>query len=261
MASETLLQIRFAGGGILPENVRAGEMAEILIAVEDMVSGLVIKEHPKLTKDNLLVGLVSIEKGSLNLQFSSQIPEVTLPAFKQLTKSIKTQDFSSLPGTTLRSLAGFSDFIRKKNCEAEFISNNGRAKVLATLTPDIIISSPDYLKGDSVIYGRVIRVGGREPKAMIETAEGVTVYCEIESEDLARVVGDRLYTWASLKGKAKWDSQSLRLEEFKIVEVSDYGGSVSRAFEELSLIAGKYFLNILDVEGYVSSLRGEDEED
>jgi hypothetical protein len=254
---QTLLEIRFAGGGVLPENIRAGEMADILSSVEDMLSGLVATEHPTLTKEQLVIGLVGIKSGSVNLQFSSQLPEITAPAFAKLASAIKTKDFSSLPVPTLKSLDKFSSFVRKRNCEAEFISRNGKSTVLATITPDIKVSLPDLLKGETIIYGRIIRVGGREPKAMIETSDGVTVYCDMENEDLARELGERLYMPVRIRGKATWEPHSLRLEEFKITEVADYGGSILEAFEELSSIAGKYFSNISDVESYVSDLRGQ----
>lgn len=202
MVADTLFEIRFAGGGILPENVRAGEMAEILNSIEDMVSAMVAKDHPTLTKEDLVVGLVNIKRGSVHLQFSSKIPEVALPAFVQVSKTIKTKKFDALPKTALKSLQTFSSFVHKKNCDAEFITRNGKTKVLATFTPDIQILSAGSLSGETTIYGQVIRVGGREPKAMIETVDGLTVYCDMESEDLARELGERLYTWVSLKGRA-----------------------------------------------------------
>jgi hypothetical protein len=97
---------------------------------------------------------------------------------------------------------------------------------------------------------------------MIETVDGLTVYCDMESENLARELGERLYTWVSLKGKAKWDTQSLQLEDFKIAEVAEYGRiSITRAFSELSSIAGQYYTNITDVEGYIASLRSQEGEE
>lgn len=265
---ENTFEIRFAGGGILPENIRAGEMAEILSSIEDMLSAIVAKDHPTLSKEDLVVGLVNIQSGSVHLEFSSKIPEVTFPAFVQVTKSIRSQNFGGLPATALKSLQSFSSFVRKKNCEAEFISRDGTAKtktkikVLATMTPDIQIETPGFLRGETTIYGQVIRVGGRDPRAMIETVEGATIYCEMVDEDLARELGERLYTMVSLKGKAKWDSQTLRLEDFKAHEVADYHkGSILKAFEELSSIAGKYFSDITDVKKYIDDLRDQDSEE
>ena len=164
MAENTLLEIRFAGGGVFPENIRAGEMAEILNAVEDTLSAVVEKEHPKITKEELLVGLVGIRKGSVHLQFSSQLPEVALPAFVKVAKSIKTKNFDDLPNNAIKSLQNFSTFVKRKNCDAEFITRNGKVKVLATFTPDIQIASFGSLRGDTTLYGQVVRVGGRDPR-------------------------------------------------------------------------------------------------
>ena len=91
---------------------------------------------------------------------------------------------------------------------------------------------------------------------MVETLDGLTVYCDIPTEKLAKEVGEFLYSWVKLKGTAKWDAKTLELEEFKIQEVDEYRrGNISQAFSELSLITKEYYSNISDVEKYVAKLR------
>ena len=166
MTAESLLEIRLAGGDIAPQNIRAGEMAEILEAIEDMLASLVEKDNAVLTKDDLVIGLVNIKEGSVHLQFSSKYPEAVLPAFHEVSKSVNDNDFNALPHNAVKSLKNFSAFIRRKQCNAEFIARNGTPKerVLAVLSPDIKITSLEPLHGETVIYGKVIRVGGRDPK-------------------------------------------------------------------------------------------------
>jgi hypothetical protein len=261
MSSDTILEIRFTGGGILPKSIRAGEMAEVLSSFEDMLSSLVMVDHPKLTKDDLIVGLINIQGGSVRLQFSSQLPEAVIPAFLQISKSVKEQKFNMLPSNTIKSLQTFSSFLHKKGCSADFVTINGRVKVLATMTPDVEIAPVEYIGGDTTIYGEVIRVGGREPKAMVETVDGTTVYCDIANEDLAREVGEHLYLMTKLDGTAKWDARSLNLEEFKITKVSEFGRiGIVETFGELSKLVGQYYADVTDVESYIASIREQNEE-
>ena len=98
---------------------------------------------------------------------------------------------------------------------------------------------------------------------MFETVDGQTVYCTIENEQLARELGERLYTWVSVKGRAKWDARSLELEDFTVIAVEDYTrtASILKAFSELSSIAGKYYSDVTDVEGYISDLRNKPSEE
>jgi hypothetical protein len=261
MPSDTLLEIHFTGEGILPETIRAGEMAEVLSSFEEMVSSLVVAEHPKLTKDDLIVGLINIQRGSVRLQFSSQLPEVVIPAFLQISKSVKEQNFNALPGNTIKSLQTFSSFLHKKGCSADFVTRNGRENVLATMTPDVKIAPVEYISGDTTLYGEVIRVGGRDPKAMVESIDGNTVYCDIANEDLAREVGEHLYLMTKLDGTARWDARSLNLEEFKITKVSEFGNTgIVETFEELSKLAGQFYANVTNVENFISSIRDQNEE-
>jgi hypothetical protein len=92
---------------------------------------------------------------------------------------------------------------------------------------------------------------------MVEPASGRTLFCLVRDEELARKLGERLYTWGGLEGIASLDSDSLEILEFKVEGLTEYEGnrSLRNAFAELKQLVGKYYDDINDVEGYISELR------
>lgn len=109
----------------------------------------------------------------------------------------------------------------------------------------------------TTIYGRIVRVGGVDPRVAIEQSSGKTIYCRVKDEVLARKLGERLYYWAGLFGLATIDSDSLGILDFRVDGITQYDGSVtiSEAFNQLKSLAGKYYEDVSDVQKYVSDLR------
>ena len=255
MPSNELIEIRLTGNDILPENVRAGDIADILNSVEDMIESVVVKQQPQITKEDVVIGLVNIMPGSVRLQFTSQVPEQVFPAFEEIADAVARKRFEYLPSTSLKSLQAIASFTRKRNCLAEFITHDGTEKVLAQIAPDSEITRVPPLTGETVLYGQIIRVGGRTPKAMLETVDGQTVYCDV-SRDIAQKLGEKLYLSVGLYGVAQWDPQTLSLEEFRIQEVTTYQGKpVVEAMGELSMLTASYYSDVADVDKYVSDIR------
>ena len=113
------------------------------------------------------------------------------------------------------------------------------------------------MTAQTTIYGRIVRVGGVDPRVMVEQSSGKAIFCKIKDENLARKLGERLYLWAGLSGLATIDSDSLEILDFRVDTITDYEGNSSliTAFNQLKELAGKYYEDIRDVEKYVSDLR------
>jgi len=58
------MEIKFSGENILPETIRAKELAEILANVEESLTAIILKENASINVDELVIGLVNIEEGS-----------------------------------------------------------------------------------------------------------------------------------------------------------------------------------------------------
>jgi hypothetical protein len=256
-----LIRIRLAGQDVAPGAVRSRDLAEIISSAEDAIASIVVRDNPELRKDEIVVGLMSIDEGSVSLQFATTLPQLVLPAYSQMAQSIQKDDYEHLPPDSINSLQNMTAFSRRRNCQLEFYADDGGRDPLAVITPQTVITPIPLMTGLTTIHGKVIRVGGRKPRLMIELPDGQSVFCEIGYE-LARQLGQRLYSWVGLWGTAKWRSNDLSLQEFRVEQVTQYEDTpLTQAMASLSEAAGEYFEGIEDVQRYVSELRGASEED
>ena len=254
--NENLLEIRFSGEGIVPGNIRARELAEILQSVEDMLASTAIVEYPHLNKDDIVIGLVEIERGSVRYLFEPQLPDVVFPAYEIISNAIVDNKFDELQFAAIDSLRRIATFTRRHQVDAEFIIRNGGKRVLATITPKTEIEPIPLTIGETAIFGRVMRVGGKTPKVMIETPDGQSLFCDID-EKLAIELAPRLYSWVGLEGIARWNTKDYKIESFRIEQITDYeGGNILKTLKDLSILAGRYFDQIDDdVQKYVANIR------
>lgn len=252
----TLIEITVSGKDIRPETIKAGDVAEILGAIERMVENQVFAKYPDLDPEKVIVGLVNIRSSSLGLQFVSEVPEASIPAFREVGHAVSTRDFTGWPTSSMDALKKIVAFTRKRQATTEFAIQDGHRDVVATITAETKPEKRLPLTGETVIYGQVVRVGGKTPKVMIETVDGQIIYCDVEKA-IAAKLGERLYRVVGLVGVAHWDTQSLKIDEFRVVGSIPYEERpLVDAMDELSKIAGPYYADVQDVAKYISDIRG-----
>ena len=255
-SSKSFIEVSFSGEGVKPDSVKASDIADILKAVEDMVEAQVFRDHPEIDKEQVILGFVSIKGNSVDLKFVSPIQEIVFPIFRGIGQAVMTNDYRDLPPSSIDALDTIATFSRKKRCTAELVTTNGHREVLATITPKTVLEKRARLSGETTVYGRVVRVGGKDPRAMVELLNGQIVYCDT-NEAIARELGSRLYTNVGLFGVARWDAESLKLEQFTINDVTPYEElPLEDAMNQLAKAVGMYYSDVTDVEKYISDIRG-----
>lgn len=254
-----LLQLRFTGGAIAPRHVSAGELADILKATEILIVAAVLREHSKLTKEDIILGLTHVEDASLGLVFMPSIPQVVVPEFHRIADIIKHKLFEQLPVEACDALRKIATFTRKKQCVAEF-RVSGSGVVLATVEADLVIPTHPRLYMQTTIYGRVVNAGGKNPNVHIETFDGQIVICRGSQEQVKHLAG-RLYANVGIVGAARCDVETLEIEDVEITEILPYEDTlISDAVRELGLLAAPYFDDV-DADQYVKALRGDEAEE
>ena len=109
--------------------------------------------------------------------------------------------------------------------------------------------------GETVIYGKVERVGGVRPRVRIRVSEREIVYGDI-SEEQSRELGSRLYSQAALRGQATWDAQDGAVVYFRVEEILHYErGKASTAFAELRKAAEGAYDDVEDVDLFAARVR------
>ncbi len=253
----TTIQIKITGGdNIKPSGIRAKEIGDLIAAVEEMIASQVIAENSTLKKDSVRVALTGIAEGSIGLTFSPNLKGLTFPAANSIAEAINTNKYDNLSTGSTNALKIITKFTQRHECKAEFYANNGSPKLITAVTSDTVIPDDILINGETTIYGEASRVGGVEPKVQFRTIEGILLHCQA-TKTLAREIGAKLYTEIGLRGRASWNSRTLKIEAFIIEEVVDTYKAVDlvSAFTQLGAAADGAFDEIEDVDIFANKLR------
>ena len=139
--------------------------------------------------------------------------------------------------------------------------SNEKSHIVAEAEPT---SAPVSLevKGETNVYGKLLRVGGLKPRAMLMLESGKMIDVDV-TEDLAveMASGQRLYKMIGLEGEATWRADTGVMIGVRARVLLPYRrdeGDPVRAFELLAEAAEARWDNVYVVE-YVNELRGRDQ--
>lgn len=256
--SQKRIGIKLVGEDVAPGRVASREVARVIMSIEEAIAAIVVNENPTLKKESIILGLTAINEGSLELTFDPNLQPLTIPAMNTLAKSINTNNFDNIPPASRESLKHIIKFTKKHaNSEAQFFVENGSRDYIATVDASTVIVE-SLIDIETVVYGTVMRVGGVEPKVMLNLLEGYNIFCSIK-KGLAQEVSNRLYKTIGFSGRAKIDPSSLEIRDFTVISLVDYEPiDIVEAFKGLAEVAQPSYSKIDDVDKYVNQLRGED---
>lgn len=240
-AIEDILELKLQGGGVIPQTLKAKELAKLAESLENALLHLVSRDNPEINKEHIFISLVEIKDQSAGLRFSPYLRDLLVAGFLTIASSIRTGDFENLPINTIKSLKPILQFAKKRNCNAEFRVNDN---TYAVIHPDTAIEIPQsaYITGFTTIYPTVKRAGGVNPTIALLLPQSVDFLFVETSEEIAKKLGERLYTVVGLSGFAKWERESLKLVDFRIDKILDYQkASIRQSFERVGEVLGKHF--------------------
>jgi len=251
----SLFTIRLTGEGVRPHLIPASDLAELMVAAEQTVLAIAIREHPD-EAENLVVGLSQIKDESIGFAFACNRPEIALSAYTELVTATSNRLFRSLPGRSLEGLRTLTGYSRQHQGRTQFWNGSGVSPLL-DLPSDFAVEvpAPEYQRGETVIYGKVERVGGVRPRVRLRVSDREIVYGDV-TEEQSRELGSKLYSQTALRGQATWDAQDGTVVYFRVEEILHYQRSkISSAFAELREAAGGAFDQVDDVDLFASHIR------
>lgn len=255
-----LITMRLSGRDMIPGEVRSRELAEVIASFEEMLACVVADQHTNVKKDDVLIGISSLEDGSIRLGFRSTWAAMVVAAYLSVAHAVSENEFTSLPGNSLKALDKIIAFTRHHNCVAEF-RNPNNDELIASITPSTNTEVSGLIYGRTTIYGQILRVGGKKPRVTVETTSGFPIFCDVSLE-LAQDLGRRLYEFAEFSGTAAWNPHSWEIRKFHIETFTPSNiKTPEQTMNELRGLVGQYFNDIDDVESYVSSIRRASEDD
>jgi hypothetical protein len=258
MAANTdtlLFTIRLTGEGIRPGAIPASDLAELLVAAEQTVAAIALREHPE-ESESLILGLAAIRDESIGLSFTSNRPGIVLAAYTELVTATSNRLFRSLPARSIEGLRTLTGYSREHRGHTQFWNGSDTAPLL-DLPPDFAVEvpAPEYQRGETVFYGRIERVGGVRPRVRLRVSDREVVYGDI-TEEQSRELGAKLYSEAALRGEATWDARDGSVVYFRVEEILHYQrGKAKAAFEDLAKAARGAFDEIEDVDLFATRIR------
>ena len=213
------------------------------------------RRHPGIKPESIAVGLVQVGAGSVALTFDAALPEYVYPAALDITRAIATASWADLPLRAVKPLRKLVQFLRKKDLAVHFHTVYGAETAAAVVTKTTDIPPAVTLYGQTEIVAEVKRVGGKDPRAMLETLQGDTLYCETTAE-IAKLLGNHLYEQVRVSGAAQWDFENLSITDFEINAVLPYKRvAPAAAFAAIRERFGAYFDQIDDPNKWASDNR------
>jgi hypothetical protein len=239
--------LKLEGKKVSPKSFTGSELATIIINLESSLRAVAKNQNPELDESELYISLVDVVHQSAGLKFIPSYRHVAA-AFIFIASTIQESSYEQLP---VRAITGLKEIQRvishKDDCVGTFIS--GRTKIAQlTKSTDIQISTVENIEGETILYGRIQRIGGSDPKVVLKLHTGELLSLDV-TEDVARKFGARLYTEVGLSGTAIWSPKDYKLLSFRVKSLTPFEDKpIDTAFQELRGVIGKYWDEIDDIE-------------
>jgi hypothetical protein len=219
-----VFDVVFTGGGIYPEKIPIGKVADALSAIRRLAAGEVIgDEDDDEQEEDGSVHLLDVQR-TASAVFRFVAPALTLPRLKETGRILNNPDDVGQSEYILRPVKDLSAIAASLGCTVLLRDANGGHEVLATIEPNSYakISRSMLISGNTQITGSVQRVGGATAMrcALRVSFQSHLLYCRVESATVARKLGDALYQRVIASGKARWLKNSMRIFSFTVNDVS-----------------------------------------
>ncbi|OKH19517.1 hypothetical protein [[Limnothrix rosea] IAM M-220] len=252
-----LIEMSLVGGGIAPGQIRGKELGILFSSTEDMIASYTHDKY-SVSISEIIIGPKRFGDDGYTIEYQPSIPELTIPAFEELSNRIQTGDIDGLPHRTVENIIHIRDLSKKRKFDARFFTLNGTRKYQTSINEDFKIPEPFMLEGETTLYGKILRVGGdeRNPKIRVRLISGDFINCTCSGLSIIRQAGRRLYDVVGLKGIANWDVESMTVKHFHVQDFTDYEDHpIDEAFEQLRGSIGKAFSHIENPIEYFAELR------
>ncbi|MCW8138040.1 MAG: hypothetical protein KIT58_03955 [Planctomycetota bacterium] len=214
---------------VTPANVPFRALFEVLEAFADAILAAAI-EVDDSAREELAdrISLVAVEHGSAKPAVS--FPEILERATDRVLECVETRDFSRLSVEVNRAMRRVSvlAIARRWNLKARrrgWREDDPPVEISETspVPEPPVPPTPVLLHGETVLYGKVIAVGGdRAVKVTIKPLNASSQVSSPCDEKLACEFAQRLFQVVGVSGVATWDAHTLELLEFEARGLTDY---------------------------------------
>jgi hypothetical protein len=242
-----ILELKLEGNDINPKAVKPGELALLIYEFERSILSAVKAEYPGVDTSEILVSFDSIKDESIGVNLipnlnliGEDIKQLIITSYISFTSAVASGNFQNLSTDTIKSLKRIQQVTRKYDCTANFRRNG---EYLGGINSDtkIRVTRSNLLSGNTTIYGELFDAGGDSPNIHVRINDQYNIIISA-SRETVKELANRLYEVVGLKGYAKWDIKTSKIEEFELHNIIDYKpGNVKEAFRKLREISSGYW--------------------
>jgi len=256
-------RVHFVAPDLVPEQIPLRAVSDALSAVQDLASGRDPFEIAHVPPEKN-IRLVDVRRGSAVYSCVSRAPDEARANLAHVGVLLSSTDEQQMEEdglvAALRPIESLSQVARSMRCRIEVTLAGQQESPLFVVGEDAFqrISSRLLLRGDTTVIGRVERVGGATGMRCLLRVPGRhrMLYCDVESKDLVRRLGQHLYEQIAARGTATWIHRSWRIYQFTITDFTQPQlGDPTEAIEELRSAGLKAWDEIADPEAFMRELR------
>jgi hypothetical protein len=247
------IRLTIEGEGVSPETVDLADVVEFLHDIRTAIHSTALSRGAH--KSAIRLSLAKVNSGSLELLLTAS--DQAEAGYNALVLSVETGDSSLLPQQAVKSVLSMSKKATTRNWT---IGLNGAGGRSAKIGPDSLPFTASFMEGRTSLLIHLIRVGGEGARtATVRLPSGDKLTADVSGEGLAKQLGERLYQDFEVVGDATWNSRTLKVVRFKIVDIGPYMESTSdpaAAITELSSSSGDIWHDV-NPDEYVRDLRAD----
>lgn len=250
--------LRFSGANVHPAALSLGDLAELLESIEQLFINVALQAEPSLDTEKVHVSLMDVRAGSVGLGFASTLaPPNEAATIEIITDAISGRKYARIPAAAIRHLRTIDEYVKQRKWTASWHVGN-ELTPLAVIAPDVDLGLPqlEIFNGETVEYGKLMRVGGTPAKLRIRFLDGRSLSC-VATERVAKDAGGLLYEVIGMRGQAEWDANTMSLLSFRVDSLEPYREkSFQSAMDRLRDAMHGGWETVEDVNEAIRELRG-----
>ncbi len=255
------LELVFEGARLHPERIPFNLLARAVSAVQRLGAGDTVGVEDDEMGGEGIVRLIGVKRGSAVYRLWSDAPGPLLENVRLTGHVLGDPESIGERDYLLSPLEELSAAARTLGCSVLLRRPDDDHAVLARIGPDsyAAVSRTALVSGDTAFSGRVERVGGAtETRCALRVPfRRRLLYCRLETDDVARFLGQRLYEDVVVQGRACWLKGSWRVVSFLVKGASQpQAGSLVEAFEALREAGGDAWDEIADPRSFLEGVGG-----
>jgi hypothetical protein len=260
---QPVLEMLFDGLELLPEKISLNTLSRAFSAVQQLASGKYVSRDEDQEEEEAdgALSLLDVQRGSAVYRIAGPNSDLPIVNIRNAGNILDEPDEATESDYVINPVEELSRIARSLACKIILRKPNS-IRPLATVDGESYdrIAGRLIVKGDTAFTGTVQRVGGKMSNrcALTVSFQPRMVYCTVDSPDLARSLGQRLYQDVVVQGTAKWLRGSWKMFSFKVKDVyQPKKGGIHEAFKALYDAGGKSWDEIDDPAKFIQEVTGE----